>query len=171
MLYQAGKSDIERTMIVNALGHKWELTFTTLVTFGGAFFRIVSPVLRHQLRRRILGMDTHSFLFHNTGRIVRIPLQSRQPSGQLDIRGIPDNKRLRATMLLGVVVATLYRQRILDSDELRQRPCQPDMGRRVRRTGTGLRPVAIYHIHKPVARPGGDVPIPPFWAQCTCVTG
>jgi cytochrome bd ubiquinol oxidase subunit II len=25
-------------MIVNVLGHKWELTFTTLVTFGGAFF-------------------------------------------------------------------------------------------------------------------------------------
>lgn len=25
-------------MIVNSLGRKWELTFTTLVTFGGAFF-------------------------------------------------------------------------------------------------------------------------------------
>lgn len=29
---------IERTMMVNALGRKWELTFTTLVVFGGAFF-------------------------------------------------------------------------------------------------------------------------------------
>ncbi|MDD4820016.1 MAG: cytochrome d ubiquinol oxidase subunit II [Flavobacteriales bacterium] len=38
LLYQAGKTEIERTMIINALGHKWELTFTTLVTFGGAFF-------------------------------------------------------------------------------------------------------------------------------------
>lgn len=38
MIYQAGKTDLERTMIVNALGHKWELTFTTLVVFGGAFF-------------------------------------------------------------------------------------------------------------------------------------
>ncbi len=28
----------ERTMMVNALGRKWELTFTTLVVFGGAFF-------------------------------------------------------------------------------------------------------------------------------------
>ena len=27
-----------RTMLVNALGRKWELTFTTLVVFGGAFF-------------------------------------------------------------------------------------------------------------------------------------
>lgn len=30
--------DIERSMIINALGRKWELTFTTLVVFGGAFF-------------------------------------------------------------------------------------------------------------------------------------
>ena len=29
---------IERSMLVNSLGRKWELTFTTLVVFGGAFF-------------------------------------------------------------------------------------------------------------------------------------
>ena len=29
---------VERTMMVNALGRKWELTLTTLVVFGGAFF-------------------------------------------------------------------------------------------------------------------------------------
>lgn len=29
---------MDRTMMVNALGRKWELTFTTLVVFGGAFF-------------------------------------------------------------------------------------------------------------------------------------
>lgn len=32
------KDDMERTMMVNSLGRKWELTFTTLVVFGGAFF-------------------------------------------------------------------------------------------------------------------------------------
>ena len=32
------KNDLERTMLVNSLGRKWEFTFTTLVTFGGAFF-------------------------------------------------------------------------------------------------------------------------------------
>ena len=32
------RADIEQTMMVNALGRKWELTFTTLVVFGGAFF-------------------------------------------------------------------------------------------------------------------------------------
>ncbi len=33
-----GKSKDEKTILVNALGRKWEFTFTTLVTFGGAFF-------------------------------------------------------------------------------------------------------------------------------------
>lgn len=33
-----GKSENEKTMIVNSMGRKWEFTFTTLVTFGGAFF-------------------------------------------------------------------------------------------------------------------------------------
>ena len=30
--------DSQKRMILNATGRKWELTFTTLVTFGGAFF-------------------------------------------------------------------------------------------------------------------------------------
>lgn len=38
LIYRLGKTDEERTMLVNALGRKWETTFTTLVTFGGAFF-------------------------------------------------------------------------------------------------------------------------------------
>ena len=37
-LFKIGKSDTERTILVNSLGRKWEFTFTTLVTFGGAFF-------------------------------------------------------------------------------------------------------------------------------------
>ncbi|HNW89618.1 MAG TPA: cytochrome d ubiquinol oxidase subunit II [Bacteroidales bacterium] len=32
------KSEEEKTMLVNATGRKWEFTFTTLVTFGGAMF-------------------------------------------------------------------------------------------------------------------------------------
>ena len=30
--------DVQRRLIINSTGRKWELTFTTLVTFGGAFF-------------------------------------------------------------------------------------------------------------------------------------
>ena len=38
LLYTIGKTNDERTILVNLLGRKWEFTFTTLVTFGGAFF-------------------------------------------------------------------------------------------------------------------------------------
>ena len=38
MLLCRANNKAERTMMVNALGRKWELTFTTLVVFGGAFF-------------------------------------------------------------------------------------------------------------------------------------
>lgn len=38
LLYSIGKEEPQISMLVNSLGRKWELTFTTLVTFGGAFF-------------------------------------------------------------------------------------------------------------------------------------
>ena len=38
LIYKIGKTDLEQTMLINSLGRKWEFTFTTLVTFGGAFF-------------------------------------------------------------------------------------------------------------------------------------
>lgn len=38
LIYQIGKTELERTMLINSIGRKWEFTFTTLVTFGGAFF-------------------------------------------------------------------------------------------------------------------------------------
>lgn len=38
LIFFAGKNEKERELIVNSTGRKWELTFTTLVTFGGAFF-------------------------------------------------------------------------------------------------------------------------------------
>ena len=33
-----GRTDEGRRLVINSTGRKWELTFTTLVTFGGAFF-------------------------------------------------------------------------------------------------------------------------------------
>ncbi len=38
MLFSLPRNDLQKTMVVNTLGRKWEFTFTTLVTFGGAFF-------------------------------------------------------------------------------------------------------------------------------------
>ncbi|HUX55631.1 MAG TPA: cytochrome d ubiquinol oxidase subunit II [Bacteroidales bacterium] len=38
MIFSLPGNNLHKTMIVNAMGRKWEFTFTTLVTFGGAFF-------------------------------------------------------------------------------------------------------------------------------------
>jgi cytochrome bd ubiquinol oxidase subunit II len=38
MLFSLPKDEEQRKMMVNSTGRKWEFTFTTLVTFGGAFF-------------------------------------------------------------------------------------------------------------------------------------
>ena len=38
LIFSLGRTPDERRLIVNSTGRKWEFTFTTLVTFGGAFF-------------------------------------------------------------------------------------------------------------------------------------
>lgn len=38
LVFNLGKTEQERRMVVNSTGRKWETSFTTLVTFGGAFF-------------------------------------------------------------------------------------------------------------------------------------
>ena len=38
LIFGLGRSEQERRMVINSTGRKWEFTFTTLVTFGGAFF-------------------------------------------------------------------------------------------------------------------------------------
>ena len=38
LIFRLGRDEAERSLLVNSTGRKWEFTFTTLVTFGGAFF-------------------------------------------------------------------------------------------------------------------------------------
>ena len=38
LIFSLGKTEEERRIVINSTGRKWEFTFTTLVTFGGAFF-------------------------------------------------------------------------------------------------------------------------------------
>lgn len=49
LLYCVGRTKEERSYIISITGRKWELTFTTLVTFGGAFLLLslcsIVPVL------------------------------------------------------------------------------------------------------------------------------
>jgi cytochrome bd ubiquinol oxidase subunit II len=72
LLYTIGKTEAEKTIILNTLGRKWEFTFTTLVTFGGAFFASF-PLFYHQFWRRLLGLVCHSFCVCNSGSGLRVP--------------------------------------------------------------------------------------------------
>jgi len=38
LIWQLAKNKKDRSILINSIGRKWDLTFTTLVTFGGAFF-------------------------------------------------------------------------------------------------------------------------------------
>ncbi|MDR0795547.1 MAG: cytochrome d ubiquinol oxidase subunit II [Tannerella sp.] len=38
LLFTIGKTELQQKMLINSTGRKWGFTFTTLVTFGGAFF-------------------------------------------------------------------------------------------------------------------------------------
>ncbi len=38
LIFSLARTDIERRLVVNSTGRKWEFTFTTLVVFGGGFF-------------------------------------------------------------------------------------------------------------------------------------
>lgn len=38
LLFTAARDELSKNLIINSIGRKWELTFTTLVLFGGALF-------------------------------------------------------------------------------------------------------------------------------------
>ena len=38
LLWQVARNETEKALVINSLGRKWEITFTTLVLFGGALF-------------------------------------------------------------------------------------------------------------------------------------
>ena len=43
LLFTIGKTERQQKLLINSIGRKWEFTFTTLVTFGGAFFASFPP--------------------------------------------------------------------------------------------------------------------------------
>ncbi len=67
MIFSLPKSNLQKTMIVNAMGRKWEFTFTTLVTFRRCFLRIIPLVLLCQFRRSLLGMDSNIVQLYHPG--------------------------------------------------------------------------------------------------------
>ena len=83
LLFTIGKTEIQQKMLLNSTGRKWEFTFTTLVTFGGAFFASF-----HKLRRSLLGMDADLTLLRDTSRILRVSSEKRQLTREKDVSSI-----------------------------------------------------------------------------------
>ena len=67
LIFCLGKTEEQRKMIINSTGRKWEFTFTTLVTFGGAFFASFPLFLQHELRRCLLAVDDNPVYFRVAG--------------------------------------------------------------------------------------------------------
>lgn len=108
LLYDIGKTEEERNMLVNSLGRKWEFTFTTLVTLRRRILRLVPALLLHVVRRRVLCMDGDPAGVRHPGRGLRIPPQTGQRLRRKDIQRIPDDQRHRRPLLLGTAVGTLF---------------------------------------------------------------
>ena len=76
LIFSLAKTEKEKTMLLNATGRKWEITFTTLVTFGGAYwvwmailFAFIIQAVSYEFRSKannFLGTKTFEiFLFLN----------------------------------------------------------------------------------------------------------
>lgn len=108
LIYTIGKTEEERTLIINTLGRKWEFTFTTLVVFGGAFFAAFPLFYSTSFGGAywVWMILLFAFIFQAVSYQFRTKpnnfFGSRVYEGFLQMNGIV------GTFLLGVVVATFF---------------------------------------------------------------
>jgi cytochrome d ubiquinol oxidase subunit II len=108
MLFSLSKTEDERRLLVNVLGRKWEFTFTTLVTFGGAFF--ASFPLFYSTSFGGAYWVWMAILFCFTLQAVSFEFQSK-PGNVLGIgtyRTFLFANGLLGTFLIGVAIATFF---------------------------------------------------------------
>ena len=108
LIFGVAKSEEEKKRIIGTLGHKWEITFTTLVTFGGAAFASFPLFYSTSFGGAYWLWMTILFLFV----IQAVSFEFRNKKGNLIGKGGYDlflflNGTL-GTILLGVAVATLF---------------------------------------------------------------
>ena len=146
LIYTIGKTEEERTLIINTLGRKWEFTFTTLVVFGGAFFAAFPLFYSTSFGGAywVWMILLFAFIFQAVSYQFRTKhnnfFGSRVYEGFLQMNGIV------GTFLLGVVVATFFTGSpftISDTARRRPRACRgracPGTPRRWRCRGPGRR--------------------------------
>ena len=83
LLFTIGKTEIQQKMLLNSTGRKWEFTFTTLVTFGGAFF--ASFPLFYSTS---FGGAYWVWMLRDTSCILRVSSEKRQPTREKDVSSI-----------------------------------------------------------------------------------
>ncbi|HOY39243.1 MAG: cytochrome d ubiquinol oxidase subunit II [Bacteroidales bacterium] len=108
LIYTLGKNETERSMLVNSLGRKWEFTFTTLVTFGGAFF--ASFPLFYSTSFGGAYWVWLIILLAFTVQAVSYEFRSKPSNvfGKKTFETLLFINGFLGTILLGIVVATLY---------------------------------------------------------------
>jgi cytochrome bd ubiquinol oxidase subunit II len=108
MLFTLSKTENERRLLVNVLGRKWEFTFTTLVTFGGAFF--ASFPLFYSTSFGGAYWVWMAILFCFTLQAVSYEFQSKPGNvfGVNTYRAFLFANGLLGTFLIGVAIATFF---------------------------------------------------------------
>ena len=86
LLFTIGKTEIQQKMLLNSTGRKWEFTFTTLVTFGGAFF--ASFPLFYSTSFGGAYWVWMLILLRDTSCILRVSSEKRQPTREKDVSSI-----------------------------------------------------------------------------------
>jgi len=107
-LFRIGKSDPERTILVNTLGRKWEFTFTTLVTFGGAFFASFPLFYATSFGGAYWVWMLILFAFVIQAVSYEFRTKARNFLGQRTYESFLFINGLLGTFLVGVVVATFF---------------------------------------------------------------
>lgn len=108
LLFSLSKTEDEKRLLVNALGRKWEYTFTTLVTFGGAFF--ASFPLFYSTSFGGAYWVWMAILFCFIIQAVSYEFQSKEGNiyGKRTYRSFLFINGLVGTFLLGVAIATFF---------------------------------------------------------------
>jgi cytochrome d ubiquinol oxidase subunit II len=108
LLFSLSKTEDEKRLLVNALGRKWEFTFTTLVTFGGAFF--ASFPLFYSTSFGGAYWVWMAILFCFIIQAVSYEFQSKLGNvyGAKTYRSFLFISGLLATFLIGVAIATFF---------------------------------------------------------------
>ena len=108
MIFSLSKTEDERRIIVNVLGRKWEYTFTTLVSFGGAFF--ASFPLFYSTSFGGAYWVWMAILFCFTLQAVSYEFQTKPGNvfGKTTYRTLLFLNGLLGTILLGAAIATFF---------------------------------------------------------------